>query len=46
MKEGATRVICQRFEGVDLAAPTPVERVEATAGSTADRVNEAPAGGR
>ncbi len=36
MKDGATRVICQRFEGVDLVAPTateraPVERAEATA---------------
>ncbi len=27
MKDGATRVICQRFEGVDLMAPTAVERV-------------------
>ena len=27
MKDGATRVICQRFEGVDLVATTAVERV-------------------
>jgi chromosome segregation protein len=26
MKDGATRVICQRFEGVDLVAPGAVER--------------------
>jgi len=38
MKDGATRVICQRFEGVDLVQPAPtaverapVERAEATA---------------
>jgi chromosome segregation protein len=36
MKDGATRVICQRFEGVDLAAPGAVQRAPVTETPSAD----------
>jgi len=36
MKDGATRVICQRFEGVDLVAPTAVERAPVAPNPAAD----------
>ena len=36
MKDGATRVICQRFEGVDLVAATAVERARVAESPAAD----------
>jgi chromosome segregation protein len=36
MKDGATRVICQRFEGVDLVAPGAVERAPVAETPSAD----------
>jgi hypothetical protein len=36
MKDGATRVICQRFEGVDLAASAVVERAPVAEDAGAD----------